>query len=99
MNDDLDEQTRQEIASGQPMVIAYFDKDHNITRTEEYNMQNFKPQQWQIDALARALLPRVREFFSHPENEARFQAWKAEREKTKAEQAKQERSASQKENS
>lgn len=51
---------------GLPVIVAHFDKDDKemkITREEHYNLENFKLSDWQVNALARALLPRIREYY------------------------------------
>lgn len=51
---------------GAPVIIAYFDKDDKemkITREECFNMDNFQMAEWQVESLARALLPEIRKYY------------------------------------
>ena len=34
-----------------------------ITREEHFNMDNFQMADWQVEALARALLPQIRKYY------------------------------------
>lgn len=51
---------------GAPVIVAYFDKDDKemkITREEHFNIDNFQMADWQVEALARALLPQIRKYY------------------------------------
>ena len=54
-------------ASKMPMIVVHFDDNFETTHTEEYNMENFELAEWQIESLARMLLPSIREYYSNPE--------------------------------
>jgi len=44
-------------------------------------MKNVRPDKWQIESLARALLPQIQEFYKDPENVKKAAAWAEERKK------------------
>lgn len=70
----------EEKFGGVPTVVAYFDKDGTVTKTEEFNLENIKPlEKWEAEAFARAILPDIQEFYSHEENIRAFEEWQAER--------------------
>ena len=48
-------------ASKMPMIVVHFDDNFETTHAEEYNMENFELAEWQIESLARMLLPSIRE--------------------------------------
>ena len=50
-----------------PMTVVHFDDNFETTHTEEYNMENFELAEWQIESLARMLLPSIREYYRNPE--------------------------------
>jgi len=64
---------------GMPVIIAHFDKDYNITSEEYFNMENFKMADWQVKALARALLPSIRKHYENEENVRAFEEWQKKR--------------------
>ena len=72
-----EEQIQENIARGVPMVIIYYDKDRNHTSEEAYNLENVRPNQWQMEGLARATLKMAQKFFADPENRRKFEEWKA----------------------
>ena len=70
----------EEKFGGVPTVVVHFEKDGTGTKTEEYNLENIKPlEKWEAEAIARAILPDIQEFYSHEENRRAFEAWQAER--------------------
>lgn len=72
-----EEQIQEDIARGVPMVIIHFDKDGNRTSEEAYNLQNVRPNRWQMEGLARATLEMAQKYFADPENRKKFEEWKA----------------------
>ncbi len=56
-----------DIKSGRPCTIIHFDKDGEIVRTEDYNLENIKVPDYAYESIARALLPDIVEFFSSEE--------------------------------
>ena len=54
-------------ASKMPMIVVHFDDNFETTHAEEYNMENFELAEWQIESLARMLLPSIREYYRNPE--------------------------------
>ena len=47
---------------------------------EDYNLDKIEPNLWALKGLAAALLPVIREFYTHEENIRVFDAWMKERE-------------------
>ena len=59
---------------GLPVIVARFDKDDKemkITREEHYNLENFQLAEWQVNALARALLLSIHEYYQTHESPER----------------------------
>ena len=54
-------------ASKMPMIVVHFDDTFETTHTEEYNMEKFELAEWQIESLARILLPSIREYYKNHE--------------------------------
>lgn len=67
------------IDEGAPCVIVHFDKSGQVTKTERYNLENYRPPEWAVKAFARAILPDVIKFYSDPKNQAEFEKWEADR--------------------
>ena len=88
MDDEMDERTRREVASGHPVVVVHFDKDHSIIREERYNMENVHLDTWRLEQLARAFYPDIVAFFETPEGQREFEKWQAEQEKKHSQQGK-----------
>ena len=62
-----------DIKSGRPCTIIHFDKDGEITRTEDYNLEN----------IARALLPEIQEYFDSEEGRKALAELEAKKRKDK----------------
>ena len=52
---------QEKIRKGYPVVVMDLESQ---TAVAEFNVKNIKPAKWQIDALARAFLPDIQEFYS-----------------------------------
>ena len=63
-----------------PVSVIHFDKDGTVTDVEDYNLDKIEPNLWALKGLAAALLPVIREFYTHEENIRVFDAWMKERE-------------------
>ena len=63
-----------------PVSVIHFDKDGTVTDVEDYNLDKIEPALWSLKGLAAALLPVIREFYTHEENIRVFDAWMKERE-------------------
>ncbi len=72
---DIDEKTKRDIENGVPMIISYFDENKNTTKTETYNLENVKIPDYALRDFARAILPKIEEFYSHEENVKKFEEW------------------------
>ena len=62
-------------ASKMPMIVVHFDDNFETTHTEEYNMENFELAEWQIESLARMLLPSIREYYKDPKHVQEANEW------------------------
>ena len=63
-----------------PVSVIHFDKDGTVTDVENYNLDKVEPNIWELKGLAAALLPVIRESYTHEENVRAFEAWLKERE-------------------
>lgn len=73
----LTDDEKRDITLGVPMTIAQIDSDGNVVEQQSYNLENVHISDFAVRSLARTLLPKVREFYSDPENVKRFEEWKA----------------------
>ena len=75
----MDERTKSLIENGCPVVVVHFNpKDGEILSEEEFNMQNLKIEDWQVESLAHVLYPAMMEDLSDPERMKEFEKWKEE---------------------
>ena len=58
-----------------PVSVIHFDKDGTVTDVEDYNLDKVEPASWALKGLAAALLPVIREFYTHEDNVRAFGAW------------------------
>ncbi|MGN1368501.1 MAG: hypothetical protein ACI4WX_06515 [Aristaeellaceae bacterium] len=79
----MDDKTKADINAGVPMVIVHWDQKGTTISQEAYNLENISLSDWQKKQLARAILEACRKFYSNPENVKKYEAWEAERDKTK----------------
>lgn len=63
-----------------PVSVIHFDKDGTVTDVENYNLDKVEPNIWELKGLAAALLPVIREFYTHEENVRAFEMWLKDRE-------------------
>ena len=63
-----------------PVSVIYLDKDGTVIDVEDYNLDKVEPASWALKGLAAALLPVIREFYTHEENVRAFEAWLKNRE-------------------
>ena len=63
-----------------PVSVIHHDKDGTVIDVEDYNLDKIEPNLWALKGLAAALLPVIREFYTHEENIRVFDAWMKERE-------------------
>ena len=63
-----------------PVSVIHFDKDGTVTDVEDYNLDKIEPAVWSLKGLAAALLPVIREFYTHEDNVRAFGAWLKDRE-------------------
>jgi len=70
--------------NGLPVIEVFFDEKGNVTKENSYNLDKIEIADWQIEALARALLPGLLEFYSHEENVHAAEEWARQQEEQKA---------------
>ena len=58
------------IASGIPCTVVNINQDGSFGESQDYNMKNFQIQDWQIESLARCLLPEIIAFYETEEGKA-----------------------------
>ena len=58
------------IASGIPCTVVKINQDGSFGESQDYNMENFQIQDWQIESLARCLLPEIIAFYETEEGKA-----------------------------
>ena len=58
-----------------PMMVVHFDENGETTQTEQYNMQNFELAEWQIESLARILLPSICEYYNDSRHMQEANEW------------------------
>lgn len=68
---------KRDIEKGVPMTVISFDSKGDIKESESFNLENVHISDLNMRLLARTIIPKVREFYSDPENVKRYEAWKA----------------------
>ena len=58
-----------------PMMVVHFDENGETTQTEQYNMENFELAEWQIESLARILLPSICEYYNDSRHMQEAKEW------------------------
>ena len=66
--------------NGMPTSIIHFDAEGIVIDVEDYNLDKIEPDVWALKGLAAALLPVIREFYTHEENVQAFETWLKNRE-------------------
>lgn len=61
---------REIIASGIPCTVVKINQDGSFGESQDYNMENFQIQDWQIESLARCLLPEIIAFYETEEGKS-----------------------------
>lgn len=69
---------QEKIRKGCPVTVVDLETQTSVA---DFNMKNVRPDKWQMESLARALLPMIQEFYKDPENVKKAAAWKEERKK------------------
>lgn len=61
---------KENLEEGRPCAVIHFDpKTGEVTGEEHYNMENIKFEKYQIESLARALLPAIQAFYATEEGQ------------------------------
>ncbi len=63
----------KDIEDGRPATIVYFDGKGNITRTEDFNMENLQIPHEALESIARVLLPTIEEYLSSEEGKREWE--------------------------
>lgn len=69
---------QEKIRKGYPITVVDMESQATLA---DFNMKNIRPDKWQMESLARALLPQIQEFYKDPENVKKAAAWAEERKK------------------
>ena len=76
----MSEEEQMKVMEGYGTLIVDLESEKTIC---EFNMEHYRPPQFALDSLARALLPSIQEFYSHEENFRKFEEWQEERNQAK----------------
>lgn len=68
---------KRDIENGTPMTVISIDSKGEIKESASYNLENVHISDFNMRMLARTIIPKVREFYSDPENVKRYEVWKA----------------------
>lgn len=73
----LNDEEKRDIEKGVPMTVISIDSKGETKESASYNLENVHISDFNMRLLARTIIPKVREFYSDPENVKRYEAWKA----------------------
>ena len=79
--DKLPEKVKKDVDDGYGVVVCDLESTANICK---FNMENFRPTDEQVEALAEVLLPDIIEFYKDEKNKKMFEEWKQQRDKKKS---------------
>ena len=71
--DKLPEKAKKNVDDGYGVVVCELESAATICK---FNMENFRPSDEQVDALAEVLLPDIIEFYKNEKNKMMFEEWK-----------------------
>lgn len=77
-----DDEIQKAITAGHYIVEIRLDGKEKISRTEFNRPKHFELEEWQAKSLARMFLPLIQEFYSHEENQRKFEQWQKEQQNT-----------------
>ena len=69
---------QDKIRKGYPITVVDMESQATLA---DFNLKNVRPDKWQMESLARALLPQIQEFYIDPENVKKAAAWAEEQKK------------------
>lgn len=76
----MSKEEQEKIMAGYGTIVADLETGETIC---EFNMENYQPPDWAIEALARSLLPEIEKFYSNEENRRKYEEWKKQRDEGK----------------
>lgn len=76
----LSEKAKKDVDDGYGVVVYNLESEVTICK---FNMENFRPSDEQVEALAEVLLPDIIEFYKDEKNKKTFEEWKKQQEKKK----------------
>ena len=76
----LSQEQQERIHEGYAASVVNLDNGKTVC---QFNFEGYRPPQSAIDQFARAIFPRIQEFYSKEENREAFEKWKEERENEK----------------
>ena len=71
--DKLPEKAKKNVDDGYGVVVCDLESAATICK---FNMENFRPTDEQVEALAEVLLPDIIEFYKDKKNKKKFEEWK-----------------------
>ena len=77
----LPEKAKKDVDDGYGVVVCDLESTANICK---FNMENFRPTDEQVEALAEVLLPDIIEFYKDEKNKKMFEEWIQQRDKKKS---------------
>lgn len=78
--DKLPEKAKKDVDDGCGVVVYDLESATTICK---FNMENFRPSDEQVEALAEVLLPDIIEFYKDEKNKKMFEEWKKQKNKKK----------------
>ena len=74
----LPERAKKDVDDGYGVVVCDLETQRTICK---FNMENFRPSDEQVEALAEVLLPDIIEFYKDEKNQKMFEEWKKKKAK------------------
>lgn len=76
----MSKEEQEKIMAGYGTIVSDLESGETIC---EFNMENYQPPDWAIEAFARSLLPEIEKFYSNEENRRKFEEWKKRQDESK----------------
>ena len=75
----MSKEEQEKIMAGYGTIVSDLESGETIC---EFNMENYQPPDWAIEALARSLLPEIEKFYSDEENQRKYEEWKKQQDQS-----------------
>ena len=76
----MSKEEQEKIMAGYGTIVADLETGETIC---EFNMENYQPPDWAIEAFARSLLPEIEKFYFNEENRRKYEEWKKQQDESK----------------